>query len=201
MRKIVSKEEEEKRSKRNQLVVGGILILVMVASVLGYAFGREQKDTSTEKITYNGLEFTKTGNLWNTNTGSYQFSFLYNPEEAGKTNSALNQLSSYSNKPLYIYSENSEAGIEIYRNLFYQNQIVQRVQNACLEGEKCEDENYPIKNCTDNFIIIRENNQSDILNQNKSTIKQQNNCVFIEGNKGNLTQLSDSFLFKITGIQ
>ena len=34
-------------------------------------------------------------------------------------------------------SDNSEAETEIYKNLFYQNQIVQRVQEACLAGEKC----------------------------------------------------------------
>jgi hypothetical protein len=192
MRKIVSREEGARRSKRNQLLIGGVLILVMVASVLGYAFGREQPSTDSEKIIYNGLEFTKTGNLWNTNAGNYQFSFLYNPQETEKINSALNPLSSYSNKPLYIYSENSEAGIEIYRNLFYQNQIVQRFQNACFEGEKCEDDS-PVKTCQNNFIIIKESNSTGI--------RQQDNCVFIEGKMENLTKLSDSFLFKITGIQ
>jgi hypothetical protein len=193
MRKIVSKEERAKRDRRNQLIIGGILILVMVGSVLGYAFGREQDSTDTEKIIYNGLEFTKTGNLWDVDTGTYQLSFLYNPEETEKINSALNPLSRYSNQPLYISSENSEAEVEIYRNLFYQNQIVQRVQNACFEGEKCEDETFPIKNCTDNLIIIKESNNTGI--------KQQNNCVFIEGSGKNLTKLSDSFLFKLTGIQ
>lgn len=192
MRKIISKEESVKKSRRNQLIVGGVLILVMIASVLGYAFGKEQT-TDTERITYKGFEFTKTGNLWNVNTGTYQLSFFYNPQETEKINSILNPLSLYSGKPLYISSESNEAETEIYRNLFYQNQVVQRVQNACFEGEKCKDESFPIKNCTDNVIIIKESNTTKIT--------QQNNCVFIEGNKGNLTKLSDSFLFKLTGIQ
>jgi hypothetical protein len=193
MRRIISQEEENKKKRRNQFFIGGVLILVMVASTLGYAFTREQSGTtSNEKIIYNGLEFDKTGNLWNTSIGNLQLSFLYNPQETVKINSVLNPLGNYSNKPLYIYSDNSEAGIEIYRNLFYQNQIVQRVQNACFEGENCSD-NSPIKTCQDNLIIIKESNSTGI--------RQQDNCVFIEGNAENLTRLSDSFLFKLTGIQ
>jgi len=189
MRKILSKKEEEKRTRRNQWIIGGMLVLIMVASVLGYAFGRERE--SNEKIIYNGFEFTKQSELWNVNIGNYQFYFMYNPKETERISSALNPLSSYSGKPLYIYSENSEALIEVYRNLFYQNQIVERVQDACFKGEKC-DSNAPIKTCENNFIIIKESNITEI--------KQQQNCVFIQGNSQNLTKLTDGFLFKITGI-
>jgi hypothetical protein len=189
MRKILSKKEEEKRTRRNQWIIGGVLVLIMVASALGYAFGREQE--SNEKIIYNGFEFQKKSGLWNVNIGNFQFYFMYNPKEIDKINSVLNPLSSYYGKPLYIYSENSEALIEIYRNLFYQNQIVERVQEACLKGEKC-DSNAPIKTCENNFIIIKESNAT--------SIRQDNNCVFIEGNFQDLTKLSDGFLFKIIGI-
>ncbi len=189
MRKIISKEKEEKRRRRNQLVVGAILILVMVASIVGYAFGRGQKE-SNEKIIYNGFEFTKKSGFWNVNIGNYVFSFLYNPKEVQKMSFSLNSINNYLNRPLYIYSENSEAATEIYRNLFYQNKVVERVQNACPVGEKCED-NSPVKTCEDNFIIIK--------NSNSSEIKQQDSCVFIEGD-ANLVQLSDEFLFKIIGI-
>ena len=103
----------------------------------------------------------------------------------------MNDLGSYKNKPLYIFSEDSEAELEIYRNLFYQNQIVQRFQEACPEGEKCE-KNIPTKTCDDNFIIIKENEKSEII--------QEKNCVFIRGEVGNLTKSSDEFLFKILGI-
>ena len=35
----------------------------------------------------------------------------------------------------------------------------------------------------------------------KANIYQQENCVFIEGPRENLTQITDEFLFKITGIE
>ena len=100
-------------------------------------------------------------------------------------------LSNYYNKPLYISSENSEIANEIYKNLFYYNQIVQRIQNACLEGEGCEG-NLPIKNCEDNIIIFKESENNEII--------QEKNCVFIKGKKEDLVKLSDDFLFKIIGI-
>ncbi len=190
MRKILSKEEEAKRTRRNQFLIGGAMILIMVASTLGYAFSREQT-TSSEKIIYNGLEFVKQSGFWTASKDSYQLFFKYTPKETEEISSKLNLLSSYSNKPLYIYSDSTEAAMEVYNNLFYQNRIVERVQDACIEGENCS-ENYPVKTCDNNFIIIRES-ETESIRQNKS-------CVFIEGNRENLTKLSDSFLFKITGI-
>jgi hypothetical protein len=201
MRKITERTNEEKRARRNQFFVGGILILVMVLSVLGYSLGRNNGgEGETEKVIYNGYEFTKTSGFWATKIGDFQFSFKYNPYETEKISSQINYLTTYANKPLYLSGGNMEAETEIYRNLFYQTGIAQRVQYACLQGEKCEDETLPIKNCTDNFIIIKENNESDILNQNKSGIKQQDSCVFITGRSENLTGTVDSFLFKIMGI-
>ena len=193
MRKIISKEEEDKKKKRNQLIVGGGLILIMFLSILGYSTMKDKKENN-EKIIYNGIEFIKESGLWNAKIGDFQFSFRYNPNEAENIDSALNQLDNYRNKPLYIYSEDTDSEIEIYRNLFYYNRIAERVQNACLEEdrEKCE-ESSPIKTCEDNFIIIRESENTEI--------KQQDNCVFIEGKKEDLIKLSDSFLFKITGVQ
>jgi hypothetical protein len=192
MRKIISKEAEEKKRKRNQLVVGIILIAVMVFSVLGYSLSSFGNNSSESIVKYNGFKFTQTSNFWDVNVGNYAFSFKYNPTQTEKINSTLNLLSSYDGKPLYISSENMEAETEIYKNLFYQNQIVQRIQEACLEGEKCSGD-YPIKTCQDNFIIIKESTNN--------IVRQQNNCVFIEGKKENFTELSDGFLFKINGIQ
>jgi hypothetical protein len=194
MRRLISKEEEAKKRKRNQWIIGGVLVLIMVVSTLGYAFIRDQFSgtTASQKIIYNGLEFDQNGNLWNTSAGNLQLSFSYNPQQTVKVNSILNPLGNYANKPLYIYSQDTLAATEIYRNLFYLNQIALRVQNACFAGENCSD-NSPVKTCQDNLIIIKASNITEI--------KQQNNCVFIEGHAENLTSLSDSFLFKIIGIQ
>jgi hypothetical protein len=190
MRKITSKKLEERRNRKIQLVVGGLLILIMILSTVGYSFN-SQRDNS-EKIIYNGKQFIKENNLWYTEIGNFKFSFFYNPTEIANRELVLNYLNRYDNLPLYIYSENSDATMEIYRNLFYSNRIVQRVQEACLKGEKCGGE-IPIKDCTNNFIIIK---KSDI-----NEIRQEENCVFILGKDEELVKITDEFLFKITGIQ
>lgn len=192
MRKIISKQDEGKKKRTNQLVIGGILIVVMVLSTLGYSLNSGEND-STESVTYNGIKFAKDSGLWNANIGDFTFSFKYNPKETEKINSSLNMIDEYNSKPLYLFSESVEAGTEIYRNLFYSNSLVERIQEACLEGEACTNPDAPIKTCSDNFIIIKESENDRIY--------QQENCVFIEGKKEDLTKLADSFLFKIIGVQ
>ena len=192
MRKIISRGNEEKKRRRNQFLVGGVLIFVMLTSVIGYSFIKDQSSNgSSVQMIYDGYTFTQTSGFWNVKIGNSQFSFKYNPVEAPKTSSILNPLGNYQNKPLYIYSENQAAATEIYKNLFYQNQIAQRVQDACIEGENCSN-NAPIKTCQDNLIIIKESSNTGIT--------QNNNCVYIEGKMENLTMLSDSFLYKIIGV-
>ncbi len=191
MRKIISKDKKTKKRRIKQFAVGGILVLIMLVSVVGYAFNRGENSNQSELV-YNGFKFIEDSGIWYTNIGDFQFSFKYNPNEVESINSTLKTLNEYNDKPLYFNSENSEAETEIYRNLFYQNQIVQRVQDACMGDEKCS-ENLPIKNCSDNFIIIKESDNAEI--------KQDGNCVFISGKKEDLTKISDSFLFKIIGVQ
>ncbi|MBU2053103.1 MAG: hypothetical protein KJ721_02575 [Nanoarchaeota archaeon] len=197
MRKIASKQDKEKRARRNQFIVGGVLIFIMFGSVFGIivnSFG--DKESVVKDVTYNGFEFVNQNGFWISTIGSFQFVFSNNPEEiefneSVNTSSDIKPINSYSGKPLYIYSENDNAKWEIYRNLHPDsNQIVQRMQDACLE--ECGDD-LPIKTCEDNFIIIRESNNSRII--------QENNCVFIDGKKENLIKLVDKYLFKVLGIE
>lgn len=186
MRSITSKKNT---NKAKQLMLGLILVVVMFISVLGYAF-QGKEDDSNKKINYNGFEFIDKNGFWFLNIGNSEFVFKHNPNEVEKIDSQLKYLSYYSGKPLYIFSEdNLEAELEIYRNL---QKTALRISPAYLEGEE-GNENYPIKTCEDNFIIIKESNNTNII-QNQS-------CVFIEGPKENLTKIADEFLFKILDIE
>ena len=189
MRKIISKEQEAKKRKRNQLILAGILIIVMVGSTFGIIVNSFGQNEVNEAIEYNGYKFTNSNGFWVLNQGAYTFMFKYNPEQVEKISSELNYLNEYSSKPLYIFSEDYVAEVEIYRNL---GQIVERFQGACLNETGCK-ENWPIKDCSNNFIIIKESEQNSIT--------QEENCVFIKGRTENLTQLTDEFLFKILGIE
>ncbi len=188
MRRIISKEEEKKKRKRKQLIVGLVLIIVMLGSTFGIvvnSFGK--KKNSDEKIIYNNVEFERQGNYWSTRLGEKIFIFRYNPKEVLFIPGYVKSFSDYAGKPLYIYSESEGAELEIYRN--FQN-IVQRMQKACYK--ECE-EDLPIKNCDNNFIIIQ---NSSIVN-----IVQNKSCVYITGPEENLTQITDEFLFKAIGIE
>ena len=188
MRKISSKETEKKKQKRNQIIVSVILIFVMFFSVLGFAFNGGDNET-TNKLNYNGFEFINQNGFWIFEKEAFQFVFRYNPKEVRGIDSEVDYINKYLDKPLYIYSENDEASSEIYNNF---DQIVQRMQFACFNEKEC-DENLPTKTCENNFIIITENNVTNIT--------QTDNCVFIEGAQENLTMLTDEFLFKILGIR
>lgn len=188
MRKIISKHEKEKQERMKQLVVGGVLVVIMFASVFGYAFQDKNKDENSV-VKHNGFEFIKKNSLW----FMEDFSFKYNPEETKDFESTedINGLGLYSNKPLYIYSENKGAETEIYKNLY---PVVQRIQYACLNesfGLNCE-KSWPIKTCEDNFILIQEGDFE---------IKQEDNCLFMQGQKEDLIKISDEVLFKIIGVR
>jgi len=182
--------QKEKSNRTNQIILGIILVGMMFFSVVGYSFQGETGG-NTNKIIYNGFEFINQNEYWFLEMGNYQFSFKFNPNQVGRIDSELKYLNSYSGKPLYISSENNEASSEIYRNLFYNNGIVQRMQSACLTAEECKD-NSPIKTCSDNFIIIKESTEVGIT--------QNEGCVFITGPQEDLTQISDEFLFKILNV-
>jgi hypothetical protein len=187
MRKIISREKEEKKRQRNQIILGVILIFVMFFSVLGYGFSGSSE--SSNKVEYNGFEFYEKNSLWYLEIDDFYLIFKNNPKEIENIEGKVNSFFSYYNQPLYISSDNNEAYYEIYNNF---DKIAGRIQFACLNKENC-DGNFPIKTCENNFIIIRENNESRIF-QNES-------CVFIEGPSENLIKLTDEFIFKTLDIK
>ena len=190
MRKIISGHERKRTRRRNQIIVGVILVFVMVVSTLGFAFqggnlGDNQGSDSSNNMVYNDFEFVNQNGLWV--LGSFVFKNV--PQQVEDIGAGLKDIDNYQGRPLYIYSESEEAEIEISVNL---GQVAQRIQEACLEGLECSGD-FPVKTCEDNFIIIKESNNS--------MISQENNCVYIEGVKEELTGLADQFLFKILGIR
>ena len=189
IRKITSKQDEEKRKRKNQIIVGVVLVVLMLFSILGYSFGSNSDSGATQTIKYNGYEFTSSGGYWNLNIGGTVFSFISHPKDTYLIDSDLKSLTSYYGKPLYLYSENREAEAEIYRNLY---PIAGEMTYACPEGKSC-DKNVSTRTCTDNFIIIRESENAMVY--------QEEGCVFIEGQGDNLAKMADGFLLKIMGVR
>ena len=185
-KRILSAKDRKSKDRFNQLLVGLVLIFLMLLSTLGYALsGNQEENSESNKVVYNDFEFVNQNGYWMTDLDSFQFGFAYNPKEVEAIDSNLNYANSYYDKPLYLKSDDSQATSEIYSNL---NQIVQRMQNACIDENDCEGD-LPVKDCSNNFIIIEED---EII-----SIVQNESCVFISGPRENLTMITDEFLFNI----
>lgn len=198
MRRIRTKKQETKRQKRNQGILVFIIVLILLGSTFGIivnSFGNSGSDSDT-KIKYNGYEFLYQNGYWIYDAGNYQLGFLYNPEETENLSiqedvivNIYSDINSYQNVPVYIYSEDSGAEIEIYRNIY---PFAERIQNACPEGKEC-DEDVPVKDCSNRFIIIEKSDDNEIV--------QEENCVYVRGKEENLIKLSDELLYNIFGIK
>jgi len=192
IRKIVSREEREKKEKRNKIVIGLILVGIMVLSTAGFAFFQIRGGTRNEidKIEYKGIKFfLLEDNLWHFFVDNEEFAVFFNPQEIENISISTTSLSlgNFFGKRVYFSYESDREGInEISRNL---GRFFKGMQLACLE--KCE-EDLPLKNCSDNIIIIKE--------ANESLIKQEENCVYVLGKKEELVKMSDGFIFKFLGI-
>lgn len=193
MRKIISKEQEAKRQKKNQAVLVAFLVLILLGSTFGIIVDSFNNNTnSSDKLKYNGKEFVYQNGYWVLEDNGLAFGFVYHPEETGNLayeKNELDDLISYSGVPVYIYSNDSNAGLEIYRNIF---PVAERVQDACPVGKTCE-KDIPPKDCSERFIIIESSEKNEIVQENK--------CVYIRGNSEDLIKLGDEFLYDILGVK
>jgi len=199
MRRIISQAEYAKKQKRNRTILGIALLVIMMISVVGYGFmDRGDDDSSTKKVIFNGLEFSNANGFWVAKINNLQFVFSNNPRDVMPIKESVNYADTYSGKPLYISYDDESAAREIYTNF---NQIAERIQQACLVNETCEDENLPLKDCTSNFIIIREITGNQTENETETApVIQNGSCVFIQGKRDNLLNITDGFLLKTLGL-
>lgn len=199
MRQIGSKQNLERKRKKNNLILGLILIGIMLFSVLGYGLsyynggGNDNKDNQEgQEISYNGFDFVNNNGFWFTQINGESYSFFYNPEQISVKNIEVPNLDYYKDKTVYIVSENPGAESEISSNLY---SSTSRIQKACLEGKECANDALPIKTCEDNVIVIESDPES------KGEIYQEENCIFIKGQDSELIKLSDEFIFHVLGIR
>ena len=195
MQKILTRKEQEKRNRRNQLIIGIVLVGVMILSTAGYAITSNEGGNSAEKkLNYNGVSFVYNSGYWYFSKGGNDFITRFNPKEIeGKSVLDVLKLNDYKDKALYIAGNKSESVFEIARN--FNSNMVLRIQNACISEKDC-DENLPIKDCSkDNVIVIKEPEQDEV-----ESVYRVNNCVFIVANSSNQLEYTDAFLFKTFNI-
>ena len=191
MRKIVSKDQKDKSRRKNQLVIGLILIFLMLFSTIGFAFNSNIHSGNEETIRHNGVEFIRDINTgyWEFNIENTQFLTRYNTKEVEDIQFISDRtLHGYANEPLYFVGD-SIAFSEFDINL--RDRFVLRIEDACLED--CQD--LPRKSCSeDNIIIIEEPIDG------KERIYQEDNCTYIIANAQNQLRYADAYLFSLLGL-
>jgi hypothetical protein len=186
IRRIKTKTEIEKAQKRNQTILGGVLILLLVGSMfLVFTAGDENEKN---KVTEKGIDFFNTGNGWGVKLDKEIFYFTFLPSELEDVKvSGLFSLGDYVDTTLY-YNNFNEGTAKILGNL---DRYIQRKNEACENQQECEGRlsNPPIKNCDDNFIIFKEGDDTSVV--------KEGGCVYITGDfiKG-----ADAFLYKVLNI-
>ena len=195
MKKLSTKAEQKKREKRNNLIIGIVMIFVLTLSVLGIvvnSFNSKGEGEQGGIDSYKGITFVDQGVYWNASIGGYSFLFATNPANLSNSNfketGNFSDIRSYFGKPLYISSDVPYLESMIKYNF---GKFAQRIQSACYKEEGCP-ENVPIKTCADNLIIVEESNSSEI--------SQIDNCVFIRGASEDLPFLVDKYTLKVLGV-
>lgn len=192
MRKIITQEERDRKTRKNQIIVGLMLIGLMIFSTLGFAFSNNITTNNSQKVKYNSIEFTQESGYWTFYLDDLQFATLYNPEEIKYISfNSFSKIQDYTGKPLYFVGEDGEHFSEIERNLA--NRFVSRINEACINNKECKGD-FPVKDCSiDNIIIFKEA-------EDKEEIYQEDKCIFIISKGDNQGKYADAFLFKILGI-
>ena len=185
MRKLETKQVIEKKQKKNQIILGTILIFLLVVSTAGYSImnSQSQKNSFVEE---NGIRFYSSNGLWIIELGEVQFTFQNLPSEISDIQVEINStLADYYDSAIYLQGVPRGAS-EILANI---NNFILRSQEACTNKESCSGD-LPVKTCDDNVFIF-------IENSNETKVGQDKNCIYIYGDS---IRGADAFLYKILGI-
>jgi hypothetical protein len=184
MRKIRTQADADRKMKRNNLIMGIVLVGLLVVSTAGYSLmsSDEEDDSSVSEF---GVDFIRVNRMWRAEIGGGVFWFQNLPSEVSNvTVNGSFDFDSYVNQPLYFVNPN-EGAPEILNN--FEN-VVLRYQEACFDNMNCGDD-LPVKDCDSNLIIFKSGDSSEVY-QNES-------CVFIVGDA---VKATDAFLYKVLGV-
>lgn len=181
MRRIETKQARQKKAKRNQMIVGIILICLMMFSIIGYSLS-SVNDNNKNVEKYRDFRFEKQGQYWVLNLERQEFYFSYLPQEVENISvEGYYYLEDYYQEVLYFINSNPEIRQEILINM---HRFIQRQQDACFD-DSCDE--WPIKTCEDNLIIYQEGEEK---------VYKHQNCVYIQGG----LKSADAFIYKLLEI-
>ena len=202
MRRIKSMADIERVRKRNNIIMGVAMILLLVASTAGFSL--MSSDSEEESVVEEmGFEFVRDGGMWKLVFGDDVFSFRYLPSEVGDVDVNVSvEFGDYSGKPLYFVNLGEGTG-EVLVNF---EKYVLRYQESCLRQNSSDvggresvvgdlgnlttcDEDLPVKDCNSNLIVFDVGNETRVYGDG--------GCVFIEGD---FVKGVDAFLYDVLGV-
>ena len=177
MRKIQSAAEIEADKKKKGRMLSVFMLIILVGSLLGYAIGFRQDDSSSNSNTGNSQV---NGNTYR--YGDIDLYFTHTKSNVSDVSvDTFLTINNYYGKKVYLSSNNSAVKNEIISTL---GNFVS-IQEACYG--KC-DSDLPEKTCSDNMIVWQ--------NSKENKVYQKDNCVFIDGD----LKAADAYLYKIFGL-
>ena len=204
MRKIQTQVDIDRKKRKNQIVLGVIMVGLLVVAPLGYSLLSGDGDGgNSNKVNENGVEFFRQNGLWVAEIDGVVFGFQNLPSEVSNVSVNVSaDLGQYSGQPLYFVNPN-EGTNEVLSNI---GNYILRYQESCLRqdsdgsvvgGRWSEDlgnstdcvGDLPVKDCDANLIIFESGNFTEV--------HQDGHCVFIVGDsiKG-----TDAFLYRMLQI-
>lgn len=185
MRKIQTQAEIDRKKRKNQIIVGVVMIGLLLMSIVGYSFTSGGNDGDSSKINEMGIDFFRQNGVWVAEIDGSVFGFQNLPSQVSDVDVNVSiGLGQYSGQVLYFVDPN-EGVNEVLTNI---GRYILRYQEACLGNETCEGD-LPVKDCDSNLIIFK--------NGNVTKVYQNDNCIFIVGDS---LKATDAFLYKVLQV-
>lgn len=192
MKKKIREKKEKFFSKRRTLtyLIGGFIVLIMVASALNM-WGGEKEET----YDYHGLKFVKTEQgFWVAYKGNQKIILNYNPEELEKIDIPENvHMMSYSQK-IYVSTDDIKANARAMNYFKEKIGITSSKPYACTtDMPGCED--LPLKNCDDatqsQAVVV-------FKKAEETKVSYKANCLTMEGKSEDLIKAVDKLHFMLS---
>lgn len=192
-KKKIQEKKEPLFSKKRTLtyMIGGFIILIMVASALN------MNEEEEEKYDYHGLKFLKSEQgFWVAYKDNQQITLSYSPEDLESIEIPENvQMMSYSQK-MYISTDDIKTNARAMDYFKKKIGITELKPYACTEDKPgCEE--LPIKTCEDatqgQAVVI-------FKKAEETKISYKANCLTMEGASENLIKATDKIYFSLIGI-
>ncbi len=193
MKKKIREKKEPFFSKKRTLtyMIGGFIILLMVASALNL------RNEEEKKYDYHGLKFVQTEQgIWAAYKDDQQIALLYSPEELEKIEIPTNVgMLSYSQK-IYISTDDIKTNAKPMDYFKRRIGITESKPYACTKDVPgCE--SLPLKTCDDatqsQAVII-------FKRAEETKIEYKANCLTMEGDSENLINAIDKLYLTLIGI-